>query len=108
MTRFFSVLTPKRLMLWGLGLFAVSWFVHLHTMWTPGLVDRVGRFKGADYVQFYVMGSLVADGRADALYDPQAHLAEGRRRIRSDLGIYAAHPNYGPQLALAFVPLAML
>src|SRR5437867_5299876 len=102
------LLTPKRLMVWGLGLFAVSWFIHLHTMWTPGLVDRAGRFKGSDYVQFYVMGSLVRDGAADSLYEPQAHLAEGRRRISPDLRLYAAHPNYGPQVALAFVPLAAL
>jgi alpha-1,2-mannosyltransferase len=101
-------LTPKRLMVWGLGLLAVSWFIHLHTTMTPGLVDRVGRFKGSDYVQFYVMGSLVGEGRADALYDAQAHLIEGRRRIDPNLGLYAAHPNYGPQVALAFVPLAAL
>jgi hypothetical protein len=75
---------------------------------TPGLVDRVGRFKGSDYVQFYVMGSLVGEGRADVLYDAQAHLSEGRRRIDPNLGLYAAHPNYGPQVALAFVPLAAL
>lgn len=108
MARLSSLLTPKRLMVWGLGLFAVSWFIHLYTMTTPGLVDRVGRFKGSDYVQFYVMGSLVREGRTEALYDAQAHLAEGRRRIRPDLGLYAAHPNYGPQVALAFVPLAAL
>ena len=103
-----ALLTPKRLMAWGAGLFALSWFIHLHTMMTPGLVDRVGRVKGSDYVQFYVMGSLLREGRTDALYDAQAHLAEGRRRIKSDLGLYAAHPNYGPQVALAFVPLAAL
>src|SRR5262245_39041939 len=108
MTGFAAALTPKRLTAWGLGLFAVSWFIHLHTMSKPGLVDRDGRFKGFDYVQFYVMGSLVRDGAAGALYDAQAHVAEGRRRISPDLRLYAAHPNYGPQVALAFVPLAAL
>ena len=106
MTR--SLLTPKRLMIWGAALCALSWFIHLQTTLTPGLVDRVGRFKGSDYVQFYVMGSLLGEGRADALYDAQAHLSEGRRRIDPNLGLYAAHPNYGPQVALAYVPLAAL
>ena len=108
LTSTFSLLTSKRLLLWGAALCAVSWFIHLHTMTTPGLVDRVGRFKGADYVQFYVMGSLVREGRTEALYDGQAHLAEGRRQIDPKLGIYAVHPNYGPQVALAFAPLAAL
>src|SRR5574342_1372040 len=106
MTR--TLFTPKRLTIWGAALCALSWFIHLHTTLTPGLVDRVGRFKGSDYVQFYVMGSLMGERRVDALYDAQAHLAEGRRRIHPDLRLYAAHPNYGPQVALAFVPFAAL
>jgi alpha-1,2-mannosyltransferase len=80
----------------------------MHTMMTPGLVDRVGRFKGSDYVQFYVMGSLLREGRPDALYDAHAHLIEGQQRITPTLRLYAAHPNYGPQVALALVPLAAL
>ncbi len=60
---------------WGVALCALSWFIHLHTTLTPGLVDRVGRFKGSDYIQFYVMGSLVSEGRSDALYDAHAHLS---------------------------------
>ena len=103
-----QLLTAKRLAVWGAALCALSWFIHLQTTLTPGLVDRVGRFKGSDYVQLYVMGSLVREGRSDALYDAHAHLTEGRRRIQPDLKLYAAHPNYGPQVALAFVPLAML
>ena len=106
--RLASLLTARRLMLWGGALLLLSWFIHVYTMAAPGLVDRAGRVKGSDYVQFYVMGSLARDGRIDALYDPQAHLAEGRRRIDSSLGLYAEHPNYGPQVALAFVPFATL
>src|SRR5712691_2597703 len=101
--RLAALMTRKRVMTWGAGLLAVSWFIHLHTMAVPGLVDRIGRFKGTDYIQFYVMGSMVLDGRTDALYDPHAHLEEGRRRIDPDLQFYAVHPNYGPQIALAFV-----
>ena len=106
--RLAALMTRKRIMTWGAGLLAVSWFIHVHTMAVPGLVDRIGRFKGTDYIQFYVMGSMVLDGRTDALYDPHAHLEEGRRRIDPDLQFYAVHPNYGPQIALAFAPLARL
>ena len=106
--RFAARLTPKRITVWGMGLLAVSWFTYLHTIMVPGLADRVGRVKGTDYVQFYVMGSLVLDGRFDALYDPGAHLDQGRRRIDPNLHVFASHPNYGPQVALAFAPLALL
>ena len=67
----------------------LSWFVYVHTMMVPGYVDRAGRFKGSDYIYFYVMGSLIAERRADALYEPDAHLAEGRRRIDAQLNLYA-------------------
>jgi hypothetical protein len=77
-------------------------------MATPGLVDRAGRFKGTDHIYFYVMGSLMLDGRTEDLYSPEAHIAEGRRRIDSNLRLYQPHSNYGPQVALAFVPLARL
>ncbi len=107
-TRLAALLTRRRLTLWGAGLLVLGWLLHLYTMLVPGLVDRAGRFKGSDYVYFYVSGSLVLDGRAAALYDPDAHLAEGRRRIDPDLTLYAAHPNYGPQIALLFAPLARL
>ena len=84
----------------------LSWFVYVHTMMVPGYVDRAGRFKGTDYIYFYVMGSLVSEGRTDALYDPAAHLAEGRRKIDPQLNLYAPYSNYGPQVAAAFAPLS--
>jgi alpha-1,2-mannosyltransferase len=106
--RFNGLLSTKRLTVWGIGLLGLSWFIYLHTMMVPGLIDRAGRFKGTDYIQFYVMGSLVLDGRADALYNPGAHLEQGRRRIDPALTLYAPHPNYGPQIALLFSPMALL
>jgi hypothetical protein len=54
------------------------------------------------------MGSLMLNGRTGDLYSADAHLAEGRRRIDPTLRQYAAYPNYGPQVALAFIPLARL
>ncbi len=100
--------TSRRLTVWGAGLLCLSWFLYVHTMAVPGLVDRAGRFKGTDHIYFYVMGSLMLDGRTEDLYSPDAHLAEGRRRIDPNLRLYAPHSNYGPQVASAFVPLARL
>jgi len=105
---FHRMITAKRLTVWGTGLLALTWFIYIHTMATPGLIDRAGRFKGTDYIQFYVMGSLLAGGRTDALYDGTAHLDEGRRRIDPGLILHAEYPNYGPQIALFFTPLALL
>ena len=102
------MITAKRLTVWGIGLLGLSWFLYIHTMMVPGLIDRAGRFKGTDYIQFYVMGSFVLEGRTDALYDAEAHLEQGRRRIDPTLDLYAPYPNYGPQVALMFAPLALL
>jgi alpha-1,2-mannosyltransferase len=103
-----SLWTSRRLTVWGTGLLVLSWFIYVYTMTTPGLVDRAGRFKGTDHIYFFVMGSLMQDGRADDLYSPDAHLAEGRRRIDSNLALYQPYSNYGPQVAWAFMPLAGL
>jgi glycosyl transferase family 87 len=103
-----SLWTSRRLTVWGTGLLFISWFIYIYTMTTPGLVDRAGRFKGTDHIYFFVMGSLMLDGRAGDLYSPDAHLAEGRRRIEPSLALYAPHSNYGPQVAWAFMPLARL
>jgi alpha-1,2-mannosyltransferase len=77
-------------------------------MATPGLIDRAGRFKGSDFIQYYVMGSLLLEGRADVLYDADAHLSEGRRRIHPELSLFAGHANYPPLIAALFAPLARL
>ena len=103
-----SLWTRRRVAVWGTSLMVLSWFVYVHTMAVPGYVDRAGRFKGTDYIYFYVMGSLISEGRADALYDPDAHLAEGRRRIDPRLNLYAPYSNYGPQVAAALAPLSRL
>jgi hypothetical protein len=103
-----SISGSQRLAVWGTALLLLSWSIYIHTMATPGLVDRAGRFKGTDHIYFYVMGSLMLDGRTEDLYRAEAHLAEGRRRIDPTLSLYQPYSNYGPQVALAFAPLARL
>jgi alpha-1,2-mannosyltransferase len=106
--RLSALLTPRRMAVWGTGLLILGWSLHIYVMAVAGYLDRDGRFKGTDYIYFYVMGSLFSEGRTDALYDADAHLAEGRRRITPDLKLYAEHSNYGPQVALVLAPLARL
>src|SRR6187401_1669368 len=67
-----SLWQRRRVWVWGTSLMVLSWFVYAHTMMVPGYVDRAGRFKGSDYIYFYVMGSLISGGRVDALYEPAA------------------------------------
>lgn len=98
----------RRLLLWGTALAVASWIVHVHDSWGPGLGDRAGRFRAADYVQFYVSGSLVLNGRSDQLYDVSAHVQELHRRVGSQATVTPPMPNYGPQVAAVFVPLAAL
>jgi alpha-1,2-mannosyltransferase len=98
----------RRLALWGTALAVASWIVHVHDSWGPGLGDRFGRFRAADYVQFYVSGSLTLHGRADQLYDISAHVEELHRRIGTQATVTPPLPNYGPQVAAVFVPLAAL
>src|SRR4029453_11549314 len=97
-----ALLTPKRMAVWGTGLLILSWSLYIYVIAVPGFIDRAGRFKGTDYIYFYVMGSLLGDGKAEGLYDGEAHLAQGRQRITPDLRLYADHSNYGPQIALLF------
>jgi len=36
---------------------------------TPGLRDRGGLIKGADFLHFYTLGTLAKEGRGDLLYN---------------------------------------
>lgn len=106
--RVVRLFTRRRMRLWAVGMLVLGWGLYVYMMATPGLIDRAGRFKGSDFIQYYVMGSLMLEGRADALYDADVHLAEGRRRIHPELGLYAGHANYPPAVAIAFAPFARL
>ena len=74
----------------------------------PGLQTRNGDLKGADYIQFYVMGAQVHEGRGELLYDTQAIAAEARRTVSPRLEFHPERNPYGPQVALVFEPLARL
>jgi alpha-1,2-mannosyltransferase len=92
----------------GSVLLVLGWLGHGWQVAAPGLADRTGNMKGADYIQFYIMGSQIQEGRADALYETAQIAADARRRISPRLEYQPQRNPYGPQLALAFSPLARL
>jgi alpha-1,2-mannosyltransferase len=98
---------PERLRAHALLLALCLWGVLAAGLATPGLRDRSGLLKGADFLQFYVFGSLARDGRTQALYDYPAHVALAERRVPESQGTTFL-PVYGPQVALFFAPLAGL
>lgn len=87
----------------GLLLALTAW--HAADLSTPGLVDRTGRLKGPDFLQFYTYGALARRGATDQLYEPAAHVQEARR-IDPGLSLIDFRPNYPPIVAWLFVPLA--
>jgi alpha-1,2-mannosyltransferase len=94
--------------MWGGTLLCLGWLGHGWQVATPGLAARTGELKGADYIQFYVMGSRIHDGRGDLLYDMDRIAAYAQRRISPRLEYHPDRNPYGPQVALAFEPLARL
>jgi alpha-1,2-mannosyltransferase len=97
---------PGRLRAHALLLALCLWGVLAAGLATPGLRDRSGLLKGADFLQFYVFGSLARDGRTEALYDYSAHVALAERRVPESRGTTFL-PVYGPQVALFFAPLSV-
>jgi hypothetical protein len=88
---------------WVIGVTMCS--VLLINFSTPGVVDRAGKLKGTDFVQFYAAGTVVRDGRSDLLYDFDALQARIQAVApgRSDT-VYV--PLQSPQTSLLFAPLA--
>ena len=83
------------------------WGVLAINMMSPGVIARNGHFKGEDYSHFYVLGRLAREGRVEYLYD----MAEqGRYMATAIPGAPLTYfvPVYGPQVALAFSPLAAM
>jgi alpha-1,2-mannosyltransferase len=95
-----------RIRVWATALLCVLIAVHSYDLATGGLVDRSGRLKAPDFLQFYTYGSLIRDGRAADLYDPQAHAEIARRRVDARMTLTGFVPDYSPAIAGLFAPLA--
>jgi alpha-1,2-mannosyltransferase len=92
----------------ALALFGTLLAWHSYDVATPGLIDRSGRLKAPDFLQFYTYGALVAGNQAAELYDADAHAAIARRVVDPRLTLSAFVPNYSPVIAWLATPLASL
>jgi len=104
---FAADLTQKRVRGHAILLGLVVWGVYAINIATPGLKDREGQLKGADFLHFYVLGNIARLHDASMLYDGPRQAALGTELIHQEPGaIYL--PVYGPQYSLLFRPLASL
>jgi len=101
---FFS---PSRIRRQALLLTIALWLGYAATLATPGLRDRFGHLKGADFLHAYILGTIALEHRGNALYDPVAQRAIGDRRVPGSAGNYFL-PVYGPQYSLIWMPFALL
>jgi len=88
---------------------AIILWIGLFITFTAGAGDRsiAGPIKGADFLQFYTMGSLARTGRAAAIYDINAfHDAQVGLVPESAPEFYP--PVYPPHVALLFTPFSLL
>ena len=74
---------------------------------TPGLRDRVGQLKGADFAHFYLLGWLANHGLGTLLYGMNAQSTLLPKLIPQSAGLVYI-PLYGPQVSLLFAPLARM
>jgi alpha-1,2-mannosyltransferase len=100
-------LTRKRVRGHAALLGIVLWGMYAINMATPGLLDREGQLKGADFLHFYVLGNIARMHAGDLLYDAhrQAFLAQ---QLIHQIPNETYLPVYGPQFSLLFLPIAGL
>jgi hypothetical protein len=91
-----------------IGFFLTQFALFIFLESTEGTLDRQGRVRGRDFLQFYIAGRIVAGGDAGRLYD-QDHFLEVQRSL---VGINEKSPPYfslyPPTTALLFSTLARL
>lgn len=107
LVRISRLLTARRITLHALLLAVCLWSVYALDLATPGLRDRAGHIKGADFLHFYTAGYLVKSGRLPALYNPPALAAYQQALVPQSTHTYFV-ASYGPQLYLPFSQLARL
>lgn len=104
---FAAGLTRKRVRAHALLLGLVVWGAYAINVATPALKDREGQVKGADYLHFYVLGTVARTHDAGMLYDAPRQAELARRVIHQDPP-EAYIPVYGPQVSMLFAPFAFL
>ena len=98
-------LTRRRLRVHGMILAFCLWSIYAWVLAAPGLRDRNGIVKGADFLHFYTLGTLASEHRGDALYDMQAQAEITQQRVPG-VGRVLFVALYPPQVSLLFIPFA--
>jgi Glycosyltransferase family 87 len=98
-------LTRKRLRAYATIIAATMWTVWLVDISVSGATDRLGKIKGTDFLQFYVIGSIAHEGRWQQLFDVPAVYAREQAVVPGSLDTLYI-PIQSPQMALVFAPLA--
>jgi arabinofuranan 3-O-arabinosyltransferase len=106
-------LTPRRLRAQAIVLALCLWGVCAVDFATLGPFDRADNIKFQDFLPLYVSAQLIAQGRADEIYNQQG-IADAMQALvppminREPIRLRnLVLPNlYGPQVGLFFVPLA--
>jgi hypothetical protein len=104
---FANWLNPRRLRAQAMLVALCLWGVCAADYSTPGLFDRAGNIKFQDFFQFPVSASLIAQSRADELYNPEI-LSNALREVAGPDTRVRLQYFYGPQVALPFIPLRSL
>jgi hypothetical protein len=73
----------------------------------PGLRDRAGQIKGADFLHFYTLGLLAREHGGGSLYNLAAQEAIAQARVPEAAGVRYL-PLYPPQVSLLFAVLSRL
>jgi Glycosyltransferase family 87 len=101
-------MTRQRLRVACLAALAASLLVHGWDLATPGLLDRSGRMKCPDFLQFYTYGALARTGQSASLYDGDAHARIARSEVDPRVALTGLRPNYSPIVAWLMAPLSAL
>ena len=100
-------MTQRRIRTYAILIGAVVWAFWAVDMSRPGVVDRLGKLKGTDFLQFYVGGSFAREGQLASFYDVEAMHARAEALVPASRDtIYM--PVQSPQTALLLAPLAAL
>jgi len=83
---FAADLTRKRVRGHAVLLGLVLWGAYAINIATPGLKDREGQLKGADFLHFYVLGNIARLHDASMLYDASLQSALAKQLIGQDPG----------------------
>jgi alpha-1,2-mannosyltransferase len=99
--------TLKRIRVYATLLAATLWTVWAVDFSVHGVVDRLGKIKGTDFLQFYIGGSFVREGRLDQLFEVQALYTRAQAIVPGSRDTLYM-PIQSPQTSLAFSSLSAL